>query len=203
MRFLPKNEGFFDLFDQLSAHLNTSALMLRELFEDPRRIDELLAKMKAEEHAADDVTYEINQRVDRSFVTPLDREDIHMLAHRLDNVVDLMDGNARRVAMFHVTERREAALELVDVLVQCSQAIGRGVKSIRKREGVHQAAREVKALEERADMLYAKAIAGLFAGTPDPLEVIKWKEIYDNLEHAADECEDVANVLESISLKNS
>ncbi|MHB1298575.1 MAG: DUF47 domain-containing protein [Gemmatimonadaceae bacterium] len=203
MRFLPKDEGFFGLFDQLSARLKTSAALLKELFQEPDRLEELRTKIKAEEHAADAITYDIMQRIDRSFVTPLDREDIHLLANRLDNVVDLMDGTARRVAMFHITERHEQAIALIDVLADCADAIARGVKEIRTPTAVHKAAREVKALEEKADALYAKAIADLFFGKPDALEVIKWKEIYDTLENAVDECEDVANVLESISLKNS
>ena len=203
MRFLPKDEGFFGLFDQLSARLTTSAAFLRELFQHPERLDELVTKVKEEEHAADTITYDIMQRIDRSFVTPLDREDIHLLANRLDNVVDLMDGTARRATMFHITERRAPAIEMMDVLVETCAVLALGVKEIRNPQAVHKAARQVKALEEKADALYAKAISDLFAGKPDALEVIKWKEIYDNLEHAVDECEDVANVLESISLKNS
>lgn len=203
MRFLPKDEGFFDLFDQLSSRLKSSASLLDELFREPTRRDELTGRIKAEEHAADAVTYEVMQRIDRSFVTPLDREDIHLLANRLDNVVDLMDGTARRVLMYQIAEPRRAATELTAVLVQCSAVIAQAVAAIRTPSEVHKGSRAVKALEEQADAIYASAIAELFAGRPDPLEVIKWKEIYDNLEHAVDECEDVANVLESISLKNS
>ncbi len=203
MRFLPKDEGFFGLFDQLSARLRTSAVLLRELFQEPSRLDDLTKKIKAEEHAADALTYEIMQRIDRSFVTPLDREDIHLLANRLDNVVDLMDGTARRALMFRISERREPAIALMNVLVECSEVIAQGTKDIRTPTAVHKSARKVKELEEKADAIYSQAIADLFAGKPDALEVIKWKEIYDNLEHAVDECEDVANVLESISLKNS
>lgn len=203
MRFLPKDEGFFGLFDQLSARLTAAAGHLRELFQHPERLDELVAKVKVEEHAADTITYDIMQRIDRTFVTPLDREDIHLLANRLDNVVDLMDGTARRATMFHITERRAPAIEMVHVLVETCEVLASGVKEIRNPQAVHKVARQVKALEEKADVLYAKAVSDLFAGKPDPLDVMKWKEIYDNLEHAVDECEDVANVLESISLKNS
>jgi predicted phosphate transport protein (TIGR00153 family) len=203
VRFLPKDEGFFGLFDQLSSHLKSSSGLLKVLFSEPGRLEELTVKIKAEEHAADAITYEIKQRIDRSFVTPLDREDIFLLAHRLDNVVDLMDGTARRAKMYRITERRDAAIALVQVLVDCSDAIAAGVKEIRTPIAVHKAARRVKELEEKADAIYSAVIEELFAGRPDPLDVIKWKEIYDNLEHAVDECEDVANVLESISLKNS
>ncbi len=203
MRFLPKDEGFFDLFDQLSARLKTSAALLKDLFSEPKRLDELTAKIKAEEHAADSLTYDILQRIDRSFVTPLDREDIHLLANRLDNVIDLMDGTARRAKMYHISERRDAAIAMTQVLVDCSEVLAVGVKDVRKPSEVHKGARKVKELEEKADAIYSDAIEQLFLGKPDALEVIKWKEILDNLEHAVDECEDVANVLESISLKNS
>lgn len=203
MRFLPKDEGFFGLFDQLSARLKSSSSLLKELFSEPNRLMELTKKIKDEEHAADALTYEIMQRIDRSFVTPLDREDIHLLANRLDNVVDLMDGTARRAKMYHIDQRRDAAIALTSVLVECSDVIAAGVKDIRKPAEVHKAARKVKELEEKADAIYSEAIEKLFSGKPDALDVIKWKEIYDNLEHAVDECEDVANVLESISLKNS
>jgi len=203
VRFLPKDEGFFTLFDQLSGHLNAAAEQLQALFADPSRREELTARIKTEEHAADALTYEVLQRIDRSFVTPLDREDIHLLTNRLDNVVDLIDGTARRVTMYQITEPRAAASELTRVLRAAASTITDGVKHIRKPAEVHRVARRVKELEEEADTIYSQAIAELFTGRPDPLEVIKWKEILDNLEHAVDECEDVANVLESISLKNS
>jgi predicted phosphate transport protein (TIGR00153 family) len=203
VRFLPKDEGFFTLFDQLSGHLNAAAEQLQALFADPSRREELTARIKTEEHAADALTYEVLQRIDRSFVTPLDREDIHLLTNRLDNVVDLIDGTARRVTMYQITEPRAAASELTRVHRAAASTITDGVKHIRKPAEVHRVARRVKELEEEADTIYSQAIAELFAGRPDPLEVIKWKEILDNLEHAVDECEDVANVLESISLKNS
>jgi predicted phosphate transport protein (TIGR00153 family) len=203
VRFLPKDEGFFTLFDQLSSRLNAAATHLQALVADPSQRESLTVKIKAEEHAADALTYEVLQRIDRSFVTPLDREDIHLLTNRLDNVVDLIDGTARRVTMYRIDESRPAANELTRVLRAAAETITEGVKHIRKPQEVHRVARRVKELEEEADQIYSQAISELFAGRPDPLEVIKWKEIYDNLEHAVDECEDVANVLESISLKNS
>jgi predicted phosphate transport protein (TIGR00153 family) len=203
VRFLPKDEGFFGLFDQLSARLYSSAVLLKDLFSEPSRLEELTKKIKDEEHAADALTYDILQRIDRSFVTPLDREDIHLLANRLDNVVDLMDGTARRAKMYHIDTRKDAAIALTQVLVDCAVTLAAGVKDVRKPAEVHKAARRVKELEEKADAIYSEAIETLFSGKPDALDVIKWKEIFDNLEHAVDECEDVANVLESISLKNS
>ena len=153
MRFLPKDEGFFGLFDQLSARLKSSSALLKDLFSEPTRLEELTRKIKDEEHAADALTYDIMQRIDRSFVTPLDREDIHLLANRLDNVVDLMDGTARRAKMYHIDEVRPAAIALTQVLVDCSDAIAMGVKHIRTPAEVHKVARKVKELEEKADAI--------------------------------------------------
>jgi uncharacterized protein Yka (UPF0111/DUF47 family) len=173
VRFLPKDEGFFGLFDQLSARLKSSSSLLKELFSEPNRLMELTKKIKDEEHAADALTYEIMQRIDRSFVTPLDREDIHLLANRLDNVVDLMDGTARRAKMYHIDQRRDAAIALTSVLVECSDVIAAGVKDIRKPAEVHKAARKVKELEKEADAIYsAMPSHALFARRPVELEAV-------------------------------
>ena len=137
---------------------------------------------------------EIMLRLDRSFVTPLDREDIHGLATALDNVVDLMDGTARRAQMFNLTDRREPMKQLAAVLVEATVLIKEAVHKVRQPAEVARIGRAIKTLEEQGDALYSDAVAALFKGTPDALEVIKWKELYDNVEHALDECEDVLNV---------
>jgi len=149
------------------------------------------------------ITHDIMNRIDKSFVTPLDREDIHRLATRLDNVVDLMDGTARRAQMFHLADRRPHAKEMTQLLVKATEAIAQAASSLKDPHEVARIGREVKLLEEAADAIYSKAVGALFEGTPDAIDVIKWKELYDNIEHAIDECEDVLNVLESVSLKNS
>ena len=150
------------------------------------------------------LTHEIIVRIDKSFVTPIDREDIHQLANVLDNCIDLIDGTARRVEMFHVKDSRETAREQCRVLVQMSKEIEIAVRDIKKPKVVSDQLRKIKLLEEEGDALYHEAIGSLFrTANPDPMDVIKWKELYDTLEGALDECEDVGNVLESISLKNS
>ncbi len=203
MRLIPKDEGFFELFDGLADRITRSSELLLTLFSEPDRLDQCAREIKELEHEADDITHEVMMRIDRSFVTPIDREDIHLLATSLDNVVDLMDGTARRAQMFHLVDRREPAKELTKVLVEATKAIAQGVKFIKDSQKVQLVGRDVKRLEEQGDAVYAAAVGALFEGTPDALDVIKWKELYDNLEHAIDECEDVLNVLESISLKNS
>ena len=203
MRLIPRDEHFFDMFSQLAQRITTSATLLHELFSDPSRIAHFESAIKEVEHEADVLVYEVNARIDTSFVTPLDREDIHRLANRLDNVVDLIDGTARRARMFHITETRQDALLLTAVLVKMAHKIEKSVKEMKKAKVVAENGREIKLLEEEGDSLYHQAVGALFAGKPDPLDVIKWKELFDKLEEAMDECDDVSNVLESIALKNS
>ena len=203
MRLIPRDEGFFNLFDGLATRMTRSAALLNALFTEPTRLDQYAGQIKELEHQADEITHEIMSRIDRSFVTPLDREDIHLLATRLDNVVDLMDGTARRAQMFHLADRRDPAKDLTRVLLQATEAIAQAVTSIKDPQAVALIGRDVKKLEEEADAIYSSAVGALFEGTPDALEVIKWKELYDNIEHAIDEADDVLNVLESISIKNS
>jgi predicted phosphate transport protein (TIGR00153 family) len=204
VRLIPKDEGFFELFDQLSEKLTKSARVLDQLFAEPGRLDFFSTQIKLIEREADDIVREVMNRLDRTFVTPLDREDIHMLASSLDTVVDLMDGTARRALMFNVTEGKAPASALAGLLVQAADVIAEAVKHIKKPKDVMDAARAIKLLEEEGDGIYSDAVGALFRQSGvDPLEVLKWKEIYDNLEHALDEAEDVMNVLESIALKNS
>ena len=204
MRLIPKDEGFFDLFDQMGARIAKSASVLDQLFTEPNRIDFYSTQIKLIEREADEITHEVMNRLDRSFVTPLDREDIHQLVTALDTVVDLIDGTARRALMFNITDRREPAKALSGLIVQAAARIADAVKQVKDSKAVGQAARDMKVLEEEGDSIYSDAVGALFR-QPDAnaLEVLKWKEIYDILEHALDECDDVMNVLESISLKNS
>ena len=203
MRLIPRDEGFFALFGELARRMTNSTKLLSEMFVQPHRLEDFVNQIKVIEHEADDLTREVIARLDKSFVTPMDREDIHLLAYRLDNVIDLVDGTARRAKLFHVTEIREPAHRLADVLNRAAIVIERAVTDMTKRQSVVAAGNEVKRLEEEGDAIYGEAIGDLFKPGADPLEVIKWKELYDKIESAIDETEDVSNVLESISLKNS
>ncbi|MDQ8164363.1 MAG: DUF47 family protein [Gemmatimonadota bacterium] len=203
MRLIPKDEGFFDLFDGLAERMTRSASILHELFAEPTRLDHFAAQIKELEHEADEITHEVMLRLDRSFVTPLDREDIHALATELDDVVDLIDGTARQAQMFHLADRKDAAKELTALILQATLAIKEAVIKVRQPKEVARIGRDIKKIEQQGDAVYTAAVAALFEGSPNPLEVIKWKGLYDNLEHALDEAEDVLNVLESISIKNS
>ena len=203
MRLIPRDEQFFELFAQIAQRITASAELLSKLFADPARLDHYVSAIKELEHEADELTHQVNVRLNKSFITPLDREDIHVLASRLDNVVDLIDGTARRAAMFRIREVREPAKQLAEVLVRSGASISQAVVGMKEYKIVAAAAREIKRLEEEGDSTYHDAVGQLFSGTTDAIEVMKWKDLYDTLETALDECEDVANTLESIALKNS
>lgn len=203
MRLIPRDTAFFSMFEELSKRLTASARLLSGLFADPSRLDYFVSAIKAVEHEADTITHDIIARIDKTFVTPFDREDIHLLASRLDNVVDLVDGTARRAAMFHITDVHEAAKKICAVLVRATDQIEEAVHHMRDVRFIVDKGQAIKTHEEEGDALYHEAVGELFRGTPDPLEVIKWKELYDTLERALDQCEDVANVLESIALKHA
>jgi predicted phosphate transport protein (TIGR00153 family) len=202
-RLIPRDEQFFDLFNQLAEHLKTSAKLLDQLFAEPHRTTELVREIKDVEHQADVLTHSINVRIDRSFITPIDREDIHLLASRLDDVIDRLDGTARRVVMLHINEVREPAKQMAHVIVSAADLIASAVMAIKRPSQVSEYASKIKQLEEEGDAIYHEAVGALFAGNPDPLEVIRWKEVYETLEIAIDQCMGVANAVHSISIKNS
>src|SRR3982751_5919793 len=202
-RLIPRDEQFFDLFNQLAEHLKTAAGLLNQLFADPSRTADLVRQIKDVEHQADVLTLSINTRIDKSFITPIDREDIHLLASRLDDVIDRLDGTARRVVMLHINEVREPAKRMAHVVLRAAELIGKSVLAIKRPSEVATQTAAIKLLEEEGDALYHDAVGALFAGTPDPIEVIRWKEIYESLEQAIDQCMGVANAVHSISIKNS
>jgi uncharacterized protein len=202
-RLIPRDDLFFDLFNQLAEHLRTSAQLLDQLFSEPHRTAELVKAIKDVEHQADVLTHRINVTIDKSFITPIDREDIHLLASRLDDVIDRLDGTARRVVMLHINEVREPAKQMAHVIVRAADHIATAVMAIKTPAKVSAQAAEIKKLEEEGDAIYHDAVGALFAGTPDPIEVIRWKEVYETLEIAIDLCMGVANAAQSISIKNA
>jgi predicted phosphate transport protein (TIGR00153 family) len=201
-RLLPRDDQFFTLFDQLAGHLATTAKMLDNLFGDARHVSEHVRAIKDIEHKADLLTTTVNQRIDKSFITPIDREDIHDLATRLDDVLDFIEAAAERLVVYRIKEPTSAARALSEVIVQQTLAMDRTIKCLRTLDpGFHEHAVEVNRLENSADALLRDSLAALFEEQGDPIEVIKWKEIYETMETVTDRCEDVANVIEGIILK--
>jgi predicted phosphate transport protein (TIGR00153 family) len=206
VRFLPRNERFFELFTSVATMNVEAAQALRELFKAP--VDKrayLVETIKRLEHQADQVTHELVTKLNTSFITPLDREDIHMLASRLDDVLDRIDGAARRTAIFRAESAPQGANVLADVIVRATEQLLVAVQVLEKGKSgvVIKACIEVKRLEEEGDSAYAEWLGRLFDQEKDPIALIKWKEIYDTLEKTLDQAEDVANILESIAIKHS
>src|SRR5213596_4299857 len=204
VRLLPREEEFFDLFVAVAARNKVAAEHLRELFDAPpdRRIARVEA-IKRLEHEADQVTHEVVNRLDRTFITPLDREDIHQLASDLDDVMDAIDGTARRSQIFHLGAAPQGVKQLTEVIQRMVGVLAEGVSRLKKGDDVMRFCVEAKQLEEEGDAIYHEALGQLFEKERDALEVIKWKEIYDNLEMTLDQAEDVANVVESITIKHA
>ena len=203
MRILPRDEKFYDMFTALATRLTASATLLHELFKSPSELNAKVSKIKGLEHEADNLTHDIIDRIDRTFVTPFDREDIHALASELDDVIDLIDGTARRATIFRIQQTRPAAVVLAEVLARAATTVEEGVRDMKDAKHVYAISERLKILEEEGDAVYHEAMGALFAEGGDPLEVVKWKDLYDKIEDALDQCEDVGNVLQSIALKNA
>ncbi|HET7024145.1 MAG TPA: DUF47 family protein [Gemmatimonadales bacterium] len=206
MRLLPRDERFFDLFTQVAKLNVEAAKRLVELLQAPEdRRAPIVEAIKRLEHDADDLTHEVVSRLDRSFITPLDREDIHLLASRLDDVLDLIDGTARRLQIFRAGDAPVGAVRLAEVIQHAAEKVLEAVTVLERNDHgvVVNACMKIKKLEEDGDATYHEWLGKLFEGATDALMVMKWKEIYDNLEKTLDHAEDVANVLESISIKHA
>ncbi|HUP89031.1 MAG TPA: DUF47 family protein [Longimicrobiales bacterium] len=202
-RLIPKDQQFFELFADLARRITASARLLDKLLAEPHNLQQHAAAIKDLEHEADHITHSVIDRIHKVFVTPIDREDIHLLAQNLDEVIDLIDGCARRAQMFHIREVHENARKLSAVIVRATESIEWAVTSMKSQKIVETRSREIKRLEEEGDAIYTDAVGELFSGKLEALEVIKWKELYDTMERTLDQCEDVANVLESITIKHA
>jgi predicted phosphate transport protein (TIGR00153 family) len=205
LHLLPRDEKFFELFIDLASKSVEASRHMMELFtrKDEERW-ELVEVIKGLEHEADEVTHGIVTRLDRSFITPFDREDIHELASRLDDIMDRIDGTARRAKIFHIADVPQGALLLAEVVHRMSVEVVAAVRTLEKGPAAItlQSCREIKRLEEEGDGIYHQWLARLFSERTDPIEVIKWKELYDTLEKTLDSAEDAANVIESVTIKH-
>jgi predicted phosphate transport protein (TIGR00153 family) len=201
--FLPRETKFFDLFAELSTSLNEGARLLRSILEDPCDLEKRVEQMQAIEHDGDRATHAIIMKLNQSFITPFDREDIHRLASSLDDVLDFVNTAAVRLVMYKISQPPAAAAELAGIIVLQGEELARGVSLLEKNGKVLQHCDEINRLEDEADNVSRKAIAYLFEHEKDPIQLIKMKELYEVLEVATDKAEDAANVLEAIVLKSN
>jgi uncharacterized protein len=203
LNVLPRDEKYFDRFTEMAQRIHQSAVILDTFFKSEAPVATVADQIKRLEHECDEISHEILRSIDRTFITPIDREDIHQLAVRLDDVIDLVDGTIRRIAVFNITEPTPAGRRLAEIIVRITQEMVEAVSDLKKQKGVIEHCIQMKKLENEGDVSYQDAIGSLFRQPIPPIEVIKWKDVYDQMESCIDQCEAVAHVLESVVLKHS
>jgi uncharacterized protein len=205
-RLIPKEMVFFDLFEKAAANSHLGAKELQELLVKFDHLPERAKRIKDIEHAGDELTHEVIERLNTTFITPLEREDIHEIACRLDDIIDLIDTAVNRIVLYKIEQPIEDARRLADCLVHATGIIVEMMPHLRKVKDadlVRQKCREVHTQENEGDQIEQHALATLFNGNHDPLYVMKWKNIIEELEQSTDRCEDVANAIEGIVIKNA
>ena len=202
LSFLPKDERFFDLFNQMADEIRGAATLLEQvLASEPPDLAKVDA-IKDIEHRCDILTHDCIQRLHRTFVTPFDREDLYAMATSLDNVMDSIDHAAALLRLYKIEHIRPGARELARTVTVSADRLHSALEALATKKPVHPHAVEINRLENEADRVYKEAVRVLFDSETDPIQIIKWKEMYDNLEMITDACEDVANVIEGIVVKH-
>jgi hypothetical protein len=199
---IPREEKFYNDFQALADELIRGAKLLEEMVAPERPVWDKADQIKEVEHKCDFLTHEIIQRLHRTFVTPLDREDIHALARSLDDVMDAIDASAARIRLYRLEQVRFGARELAHIISASAQQVRLALDAMEKHKALKTNAIEINRLENEADRVHQQAVSQLFDEERDPILVMKWKEALDYLEEATDRCEDVANVLEGVTVKH-
>jgi predicted phosphate transport protein (TIGR00153 family) len=202
-KFVPNQEKFFNLFKESAQNALAGAKALREMFEQSDNLHDSWKRIKDIEHEGDRLTHRTIRNLNQTFITPIDSEDIHALATALDNVIDAIEAAASRIVLYKIKSIAPEAVELSEIIVTSTEQLVKAISHMPKLEDVDDYCIEINRLENAADEIYRKAIGTLFDEERPPLDVIKWQDIFEILESATDRCEDVANILESIGLKNS
>jgi uncharacterized protein Yka (UPF0111/DUF47 family) len=198
----PDYARFFTAFNGIAKRVTTAARLLEQGFANPARWPELSASIQQVEHEADAAARDVDVGADRMFIPPMDREDIHLLATGLERLIDIIGGTARRAVSLRATEQSAQAVALAHILVRSAADLELAVSHIRDSKEVFERCRAVKRHEEEGDTIWEQAVSALFDGQADPIDVLRWKTLYDQLEDALDACEDVANELETITVKH-
>lgn len=200
---IPRDTSFFQMFSAMSDNVIAGARTLVDLFADYRDVERKIDEIHRIEHQGDDLTHAIITKLNQTFITPFDREDIHQLASKLDDVLDFIYAAAARLVMYRITAPPRAAGELAKIILKQTQELQRAVSLMQKNGNILAHCVEINRLENEADVVSQQAIARLFEREQDPINLIKIKELLECLERATDKAEDVANVLETVVLKNT
>jgi predicted phosphate transport protein (TIGR00153 family) len=201
-RLIPREEKFYNDFQALADELKNGAQLLEAMLAPDHPVWNKADEIKEVEHKCDFLTHAIIQRLNRTFVTPLDREDIHELARSLDDVMDAIDASASLIRLYRLETVRFGTRELAQIITASTEQIRPALDALEQHKGLLAHAVEINRLENEADRVHQQAVSRLFEDERDPLIVIKWKETLDFLEAATDRCEDVANVLEGVMVKH-
>lgn len=208
LNIFPKEEKFFELFDEQAQLVKKICEQFQELLDkfEGDEASEIVKKIKATESEGDELTHDILVKLARSFVTPIDREDIHLLAHHMDDILDYVQGAADRLFLFKVKKLGHGITEMASILNECSDILVKAMKLLPKFEDITDLRKEMRSLETKGDDVNRKAVAELFEGTEsvqDLLELLKWKEIIGCAENGVDKMEDVLDVLEGVVIKHA
>jgi len=202
-RLFPRKVAFFDLFHEAAQNMVLGSRLLKEIMETYHDVEQKAREIKRVESAGDSITHTIFRNLNQTFITPIDREDIYALASCIDDVLDWVEATADQLVVFKIETPTQEAIQLADIIYRSAEELGRGIAQLSKVKDMNATFVTVNSLENEADRIARDAIARLFENEKDPIMVIKWKEIYENLEEGTDRCEDVANVLEQILLKHA
>ncbi|MFL6467729.1 MAG: DUF47 domain-containing protein [Pyrinomonadaceae bacterium] len=201
---LPREDQYFALFSQISAKLQEASKILVEMMQgSDKDFESLSKKIKHVEHECDELTHTITTKLNKSFITPFDREDIYTLSVALDDVCDYIDAAARAVVMYNIHETDEHAVKLSIIIQKLADEIHAATSLLENGKGMGPHLLEIQRLENEADDVYFRGMAELFKNSPDAIHLIKWKELYEILENGTDRCESVGNIIESIVLKHN
>lgn len=204
-KLIPKEMKFFDMFEKSAQNLLKGAKVLKDIADDFNTLTENAAKLERLEHDSDQITHEIMEKLNKTFVTPIDREDIHELTAALDDVMDFIEASSERMILYKIKTLTPEMKEIADVILKQVEEINKVIPRLKelKHVNIMEHCIEINRLENAGDRILREAVAKLFDEVKDPLEVIKWREIYENLETATDKCEDVAVAIEGIVLKHA
>jgi len=203
MRLIPKDTSFFEMFAAMSNNLIDAARALVDLFADYHNVEAKIEDIRRIEHLGDEMTHSIMRKLNQTFITPFDREDIHTLASSLDDVVDFINAACARIVMYRITDPPAEAGQLARLILAQCEELEKAVSHLQKSDDVLRHCVEINRLENEADQVSRVAIARLFDHETNPINLIKIKELLEFLETATDKAEDVADVLETVVLKNA
>jgi predicted phosphate transport protein (TIGR00153 family) len=205
MRFIPREEKFYDLFEELADKIEEGSNLFLDMLLNYDSFEQRLSKLKEIEHEADIITHRTYEKMHTTFLTPIDREDIYALVNKMDSILDMTEASAIRMSLYKIKAPKEELIQQAKILNEATakvKQVVRGLRDMKNAKMILDACIEINTLENAGDQILRSAMANLFEREKDPFELIKWKEIFERFEEAMDVCEDVSNIVEGIVLKN-